>query len=150
MSCNIEKKNILGKEYSCQQWSAVVGLKMQAKLIEYGAGTFFQFIASLKSDFKDAIKNDANVEDITDYMDAEKIVKAVDTLFSSHNSEEIVQFIIDFILEAELEIGKEKFQYNHIDENFSGDNLIGIYQLFLFVVSTNYKNLFKGQQLSLG
>jgi len=150
MSCKIEKKTILGKEYACQQWSAVVGIKMLGKLTEYGAGTFFHLLDSLKSDLKDAVKNDANVEDITDYLDVEKIVKAVDTLFSSHNSEEVIQFIIDFILEAELQIGKEKFQYNHIDENFGGDNLMGIYQLFLFVVSTNYKNLFKGQQPSQG
>ena len=145
MGCKIEKKTILGKEYACQQWSAVVGLKMQAKLIEYGGGTFFHLLDSLKGGLIGAIKNEADIDNITEYMDVEKIVKAVDTLFSSHNSEEIVQFIIEFILEAELQIGKEKFQYNHIDENFSGDNLMGIYQLFLFVVSTNYKNLLKGQ-----
>ena len=150
MSCNIEKKNILGKEYACQQWSAAVGSVMLGRLIEYGASAAFQFIAGVKSDLKDAIKNDANVEDIFDFMDADKVTKAINILFSSHNSEEVVQFITDFILKAELEVGKEKFQYNHIDENFSGDDLGGFYQLFLFVVLTNYKNFFKGLQPSQG
>ena len=144
MGCKIEKKTILGKEYACQQWSAVVGNMMLAKLVEYGAGAVFQFITGVKSDFRDAVKNGANVEDIFDYIDADKMVKTVNTLFSNRNSEEVFQFIIDFILEAELQIGKEKFQYNHIDENFSGDNLGGVYQLFFFVASTNYKNFFKG------
>ena len=142
MSCKKENKTILNEEYTCKQWPATEGLAMQMKLIEYAGGSFLNVFTAVRGDIGDALKGEADI-------DVEKMTKAVSSLFSGRDAIDVSNFIIDYILQADLMVGREEFKRHHINANFSGDNLMHLYVLFWFVITTNYANFFSGQQLSL-
>lgn len=131
MSCKTETKEINGVTYTATQWPAEKALLMKLKLLKV-LGPSFAKLATLKDKVSD---------DKTDKV--ELLTDAVQLLFAEASPEEILGLIKTSIIGVSR--NGEKLSEAGITTHFSGDDLLDIYKVFIFVIQVNYGNLLKGQ-----
>lgn len=122
MSCKTETKTINEHEYSATQWPAEKAMIIKFKLIK-AFGASLSIIAD--TDNSDGISNGLNA------------------LFNSNSPEEIVALMKSCVVGVARD-GKVITETS-FDEFFSGDDLMDVYKVFVFVVGVNYANFLKGQ-----
>lgn len=125
MACNTETKQIGDHEISVTQWPATKSMLFKFKL----AKTFGASLAAL------ANQSDTN--------EAEILSNGLSSLFQNNSPEELVALMKDCVIGVARD-GK-RITETSFDEIFSGDSLLEVYQVFVFVVKVNYGNLMKGQ-----
>ncbi len=128
MSCKTEQHTIGEREYSVTQWSAQRAILTKLKLIK-------TFGAALSVLAGQATGEDAD--------EAGALSEGLSILFNNSSPEEILELMTDCIIGVACD-GK-RITKTSFEELFSGDNLMDVYKVFLFVMRVNYGNLMKGQ-----
>lgn len=128
MACTTETKTIGDHEYSVTQWPAEKSMLMKFKL----AKTFGASLAVLVggSDAKSSEETAA-------------LSKGISLIFENTSPEELVALIKTCIVGVACD--GRKITEASFTELFSGDGILEVYQVFVFVLQVNYANLFKGQ-----
>lgn len=124
MACNTETKQINDKEYSVTQWPAEKSILMKFKLAKVFGASLTLLVNEEKGD-------------------VENFSSAISSLFSNTEPEELVSILKSCVVGVACD--GRKITDTSFNELFSGDNLMEVYQVFLFVLQVNYSNLFKGQ-----
>jgi len=132
MACNTETKQIGDREYSVTQWPATKSMLMKFRL----AKAFGPSLATLMS----ASTQDKQVDE---QEEALALSKGLSTLFQSSSPEELVTLMENCVVGTACD-GK-RITESSFNELFSGDDLMEVYKVFMFVLQVNYSNLFKGQ-----
>jgi len=131
MSCKTENKQIGDHEYSVTQWPAEKAMTMKFRLTKvFGAA-----ITSLAGNVGD---NDAD-----DEKQVMALSNGLSKLFDGNSPEEITELLKNCVVGVACD-GK-RITDASFNELFSGDDLIEVYKVFVFVVQVNYSNLLKGQ-----
>ena len=128
MACRTETTEIGETEYSCTQWSAEKSMLIKFKL----AKAFGPALAALVS-----------AGDNGD--DGQAIANGMSSLFHDNSPEELVALMKQCIVGVARD--GRKITETSFNEIFSGDSLIDVYKVFLFVVRVNFSHLMKGQQI---
>lgn len=128
MSCETETKIIGEHEYSVTQWPAKKAILTKFKLIK----TFGASLAIL-----------AGQSSNEDYDDARTLSDGLSTLFNHSSPDELLSLMTECVIGVACD-GK-RITESRFDEIFSGDNLMDVYKVFIFVLKVNYGNLMKGQ-----
>ncbi len=124
MACKTETKQIDDHEYSVTQWPAEKSITMKFRLVKvFGAS-----LTMLASENKNEVEN---------------FSLAIQTLFSNTEPEELFNILKSCIVGTACD--GRKITETSFNELFSGDDLMEVYQVFIFVLQVNYSNLFKGQ-----
>jgi hypothetical protein len=134
MSCKTESKDIGDREYSVTQWPADKSMLMKFKL----AKTFGASLATLmgaSSNSKDKSENDKE--------ETKAFSEGISILFQNNSPEDLVALMKKCVVGAACN-GK-RITDTSFNELFSGDDLMEVYKVFVFVLQVNYSNLFKGQ-----
>jgi len=126
MACKTETKEIGDHEYSVTQWSAEKAMIMKFRLTK----TFGASLASI-----------LNMEG--EDKEAEALSKCLSTLFKDNSPEEIVSLIKECVLKVGCD--GTRITETTFNELFSGDDLLEVYKVFIFVIQVNYGNLLRGQ-----
>lgn len=134
MSCNTETKEIGDREYSVTQWPADKSMLMKFKL----AKTFGASLATLMG----ASTGSKNKSD-NDKEEAKAFSEGISILFQNNSPEELVALMKKCVVGTACD-GK-RITDSSFNELFSGDDLMEVYKVFVFVLQVNYSNLFKGQ-----
>lgn len=137
MSCESEEIQIGDSIYIVTQWPADKSLLMKFKL-----GKIFQ--SSVAELGKGVGLFTKDLKDIPVDKAAELFQNTLAKLFENNSPEEIRDFIRECIVGGTACDGKiiTNSSFNSI---FSGDKLMDIYKVFIFVLQVNYRNLLKGQ-----
>lgn len=128
MACKTESQVIGEHEYSVTQWSAQKAILTKFKLIK-------TFGASLA-----IIAGQASGEE-TD--EATALSDGLSTLFANSSPEDLLELMTETVIGVACD-GK-RITKTSFEELFSGDSLMDVYKVFLFVMRVNYGNLMKGQ-----
>lgn len=134
MACQTETKQIGEHEFSVTQWPAEKAILMKMRL----AKTFGASLASI-------VANSQGGEKSSDSDDAKALSEGLAMLFQSNTPEEVTALIKESVVGVAMDgtrITETKF-----NEVFSGENLMDVYKVFMFVVKVNYGNLLKGQRV---
>lgn len=134
MACKTETKQIGDHEYSVTQWPAEKSMLMKFRLAK-------AFGASLAAIMGNASQSDKKKN--TDKEDALALSEGLSTLFNSNSPEELVALMKNCVVGVACD-GK-RITETSFNELFSGDELLEVYKVFIFVLQVNYSNLFKGQ-----
>ena len=125
MACKTESKVIGGNTYSATQWSATESLLMKMRLVKL----FGPAIAALApSENKDDMKS---------------LSDGLTNMFVSNDPKEVVAVLKECIIGVALD--DTRITASSFEEHFSGDNLLKVYQVFIFVLQVNYGNFLKGR-----
>lgn len=125
MTCKTETKTIGEREFSVTQWSAEKALLMKLKLLKVIGPS----VASLASN--------------SDGNEVEAFAKGLEKLFQNSEPEQILDLIKQCLVGVAID--GTRLTESRINENFDADSLMDMYQVFLFVLKTNYGNFMKGQ-----
>jgi len=134
MACKTENKTIGEHDYSVTQWPATKALLMKARL----AKTFGTSIALIGAAVTGKDRDDAK--------DAKALAEGLESLFSN-SPEALVGLVKDTVIGVGC--GDAIITDSSFEELFSGDNLLDVYKVFLFVLKVNYGNLIRGQSVEL-
>ena len=135
MACNTETTQIGDHEFSVTQWPAEKAILMKMKL----AKTFGASIGKIASMAFKSSKIKA-----TEGEEAEVLSESISLLFESNSPEEITAFIKTAVIGVACD--GTKITETSFNQTFSGDDLMDVYKVFIFVVKVNYGNLLKGQK----
>lgn len=135
MACSTETKQIGDHEFSVTQWPADKAILMKMKL----AKTFGASIGKIASMALQSTKGKTS-----DAEEAEALSEGISMLFQSNTPEEIMQLIKGCVIGVAMD--GTKITETTFNQIFSGDNLMDVYKVFIFVVKVNYGNLLKGQK----
>ena len=130
MACKTETINIGEHECSVTQWPADKSILTKFKLVKI----FGSSLTSLVSKFK---------EKQTDQEQAEMLSDSLSVLFQNNSPEEIFTTMKSCVIGVAWD--NKRITDSSFNEIFSGDDLMEVYKVFLFVLKVNYSNLFKGQ-----
>lgn len=134
MSCKTESKTIGEHEFSVTQWPAEKSLIMKFRLTKvFGAS-----LASFASLVKDTKEKNSSVE-----KQAKVLSDSLSILFKDNSPQEIVALLKDCVISVGCD--GTKITPAKFDELFSGDDLLLVYQVFIFVLQVNYSGFMKGQ-----
>lgn len=131
MAVKTESKSINDREFYVTQWSAEKALLNKFKLIKM----FGSSLSILASSFDQKTK--------INEVDVEAIGKAIHELFQNTEPTELLSVMKSCIVGVSEE-GKRITEAT-FNQSFSADDLMTIYQLFIFVLQVNYSNFLKGQ-----
>ena len=137
MSCNTETKQIGDHEYSVTQWPVEKAMLMKFRL----AKTFGAPLASIIGNSPGDKNKDSNDQD-----DALAISEGLATLFQNSSPEDLVLIIKNCVVGVGCD--GTRITETSFSELFSGDDMVEVYKVFIFVLKVNYANLFKGQLVS--
>jgi hypothetical protein len=132
MACRTETKPIGEIEYSVTQWPAEKSMLMKFRLAKVFGATITSIVANLP----DSKKN-------TDQDDAKALSEGFSKMFESNSPEEIVSLMKQCVVGVARD--GTRITDTSFNELFSGDDLIEVYKIFMFVLQVNYGNLLKGQ-----
>ena len=130
MSCKTESQEIGFREYSVTQWPASKSILMKLRLVKTFGATI-AILAGEASDKKNKTKDD------------DTLSKGLSTLFHDSNPDEILTLLKECVIGVACD--GEKITTSSFEALFSGDDLLEVYKVFLFVLKVNYANLMKGQ-----
>ena len=133
MGCETETKQIGEHEYSVTQWPAEKSILMQMRLIK----AFGSSIATLVSAIED--KDESGGLDI----DPAILGKSLNSLFAENSPDEITALLKECVIGVACD--GQRISSTSFNELFSGNELITVYKIFIFVIQVNYSNLFNGQ-----
>ncbi len=133
MSCKTETEEIGLREYSVTQWPATKSILMKVRLIK----TFGATIAIIAGS-ADGKSKKGKGED-----DTKSLSEGLQVLFQGNSPEEIVNLMKECVVGTACD--GSKITSSSFDEIFSGDDLMEVYKVFLFVLKVNYANLMRGQ-----
>ena len=136
MACNTETKEIGEREYSVTQWPADKSMLMKFRLAK-------AFGASLASIMGSSSQTPSKGKKNSYQDDAKALSEGLSTLFKSNSPEELVALMKNCVVGVVCD-GK-RITDSSFNELFSGDDLMEVYKVFIFVLQVNYSNLFKGQ-----
>lgn len=136
MACKTESKQIGDHEYSVTQWPAEKSMLMKFRLAK-------AFGASLATIMGTASQTPSKGKKNTDQDDAKALSEGLSTLFQNNSPEELVALMKNCVVGVACD-GK-RITETSFNELFSGDDLLEVYKVFIFVLQVNYANLFKGQ-----
>lgn len=131
MACKTESKQIGDNEFSVTQWPVDRALITKIKLVKIFGAAFASMANS--EDTKSKSKSG----------EGKAFSEGLSILFSSSNPEEIATIIKQSVLGVAC--NGNRITETTYNELFSGDNMMDLYKVFLFVLQVNYSNLFKGQ-----
>ena len=133
MGCKTETKRIGDHEYSVTQWPASKAFLMKFKLAKiFGASIAMIGTVAMASDNDDA-------------KDAKALADGLTTLFESNSPEDITALLKESVIGVAY--SGQRITESSFEELFSGDKLLDVYKIFLFVIKVNYGNLLKGQSV---
>jgi len=135
MSCKTETKQIGDHEFSVTQWPADKAILMKMKL----GKAFGASIGKIA-----AIALESTKKQTTDSEQAEALSEGITMLFESNSPEDITKLIKDSVIGVAVD--GTKITETTFNQIFSGDDLMDVYKVFIFVIKVNYGNLFKGQK----
>lgn len=135
MACKTESKQIGDHEYSVTQWPADKSMLMKFRL----AKAFGASLATLMGNSPQATKD----KKVTEQDEALALSEGLSTLFQTNSPEELVALMKNCVIGTACD-GK-RITETSFNELFSGDELLEVYKVFVFVLQVNYSNLFKGQ-----
>lgn len=135
MTCKTETKQIGDHEYSVTQWPAEKSMLMKFRL----AKAFGASLATLMGNSPQTTKNKKS----TEQDEALALSEGLSVLFQSNSPEELVALMKNCVVGVACD-GK-RITESSFNELFSGDDLLEVYKVFVFVLQVNYANLFKGQ-----
>lgn len=133
MACKTESKQIGDNEFSVTQWPVDRALITKIKLVKIFGAAFASMATSAEE--KPSSKAKASEGKI--------FSEGLSILFSSSNPEEIAGIIKQSVIGVAC--NGTRITESTYNELFSGDNMMDLYKVFLFVLQVNYSNLFKGQ-----
>ena len=135
MACKTETKQIGDNEYSVTQWPATKSMLVKFKLAKTFGATL-AIIAGQSDDSKTSKKKASE-------NDAKSLSEGLSTLFNNNSPEEIVALMKECVIGVGC--NGSFITASSFDTLFSGDDLLEVYKVFLFVLKVNYANLMKGQ-----
>lgn len=135
MSCKTESKQIGDHEYSVTQWPATKSILMKFRLVE-AFGAPLAMMAG-QSGAGSENKEETNTEE------AAALSEGLSLLFQNNSPEKLLALMKECVLNVSCD--GTKITASSFDELFSGDDLLEVYQVFMFVLKVNYSNLMKGQ-----
>jgi len=135
MACKTESKQIGDHEYSVTQWPAEKSMLMKFRL----AKAFGASLATLMGSSPKPKKG----KEVTEQDEALALSQGLSVLFQSNSPEELVALMKNCVIGTACD-GK-RITETSFNELFSGDDLLEVYKVFVFVLQVNYSNLFKGQ-----
>ena len=132
MPCNTETTYIGDNEFSVTQWPIEKSLLMKFKLTKMFGPALTCLLGGLdvKGSDEDQITSLSN---------------GLEKLFESGTPEDIVLIMKKSIVG--IHCNEERITESSFTELFSGDNMMDVYKVFLFVLKVNYGNLLKGQKV---
>lgn len=128
MVCKTETKEINDIEYSVTQWPVEKSLLMKFRLVKA---------------FGPSITELMNYKEGDTEAEATSLAKAISLVFDSATPEELLSLIKSCVVGVARD-GK-RITETSFTEHFSGDEMMDVYKVFMFVMKVNYGNLFKGQ-----
>lgn len=134
MACKTETKQIGDNEYSVTQWPAEKSMLMKFKLTKAFGAPLATLMGSSKDDPKSKTK---------DQDDAHALSEGLMSLFEGSSPEDLVKLIKTSVVGTAR--NDKRITDTSFNEYFSGDELMEVYKVFVFVLQVNYSNLFKGQ-----
>lgn len=135
MSCKTETTQIGDHEYSVTQWAADKSILMKMKL----AKTFGASIGLIAS-----VALESTKKKISEAEEAKALSEGIATLFESNSPEEVTKLIKDCVIGVAVD--GTKITETTFNQIFSGDDIMDVYKVFMFVIKVNYGNLLKGQK----
>ena len=136
MACKTDTKEIGEHTYSVTQWPATKAILIKLKLIKTFGATLARISGSaLETSDKKKKDNSEN--------DAKAISEGLSLMFQDNSPEEILVLMKECVLGTGCD--GAKITATSFEELFSGDNLLEVYKVFLFVLRVNYSDLMKGQ-----
>lgn len=129
MACKTETKTINDVDYSVTQWPADKAMLMQFKLLKVFGPSLTQLATAVSTTSKS--------------IDSTKLAESLNQLFVSATPEDIFALLKECILGVARD--GSRLTENSFKEIFGPDDLLEIYQVFLFVLKVNYGNFIKGQ-----
>jgi hypothetical protein len=133
MACKTETKKIGNHDYTVTQWPAQKAILVKLKMVKiFGASLLI--LANDKGKQKSKREQANGSETFSDSFNA---------LFENSTPEELLKTMTDSILGIMCD-GK-RMTLSNFDEVFSGDSLLEMFLVFLFVMKVNFGNLMKGQ-----
>ena len=78
-----------------------------------------------------------------DKEEAEALSNGLTAIFNNTSPEELLKLMTDCVVDIMCD-GK-RITITSFDEIFSGDDLLDVYKVFIFVMQVNYGNLMNGQ-----
>lgn len=132
MACNTETTQIGDHEYSVTQWPAEKSMLMKFRLVKAFGASLATLVGTASTSNKDS-----------DEDEVKGLSEGLSILFKDNSPEELVALMKNCIIGVACD-GK-RITESSFNELFSGDELIEVYKVFMFVLQVNYSNLFKGQ-----
>jgi hypothetical protein len=133
MACKTETRQIGDHEYTVTQWPAQKAILTKLKLVK----TFGAALSILAGDTPSAKSKSKDKEE------AEALSNGLTALFNNSSPEELLKLMTDCIVGIMCD--DKRITITSFDEIFSGEDLLDVYKVFLFVMQVNYGNLMKGQ-----
>lgn len=124
MACETFNQEIDGVEYSVTQWPADKAFMMKFKLLKI----FGPALAQLANDKID---------------DSAKISGALTEIFKTAEPKDVLEIIKECVLSASVD--GERITSAFFTETYNGERMMEAYKVFVFVIRTNYSNLFSGK-----
>lgn len=125
MACKTETKQIGDHEYSVTQWPVEKSMLMKFRLIRSFGTALTSLVITSENDETQALS------------------KALDSIFNASTPEDLVALVKSCVLGVACD--GTKITESSFTQLFSGDDMMDVYTLFIFVIKVNYSNLFKGQ-----
>jgi hypothetical protein len=135
MACKTESKQIGDHEYSVTQWPADKSMLMKFRLAKAFGASLVTLMGNSPQGSKD--------KKVTEQDEALALSEGLSTLFQTNSPEELVALMKNCVIGTACD-GK-RITDTSFNELFSGDELLEVYKVFVFVLQVNYSNLFKGQ-----
>jgi hypothetical protein len=135
MGCKTETKQIGDHEYSVTQWPADKSMLTKFRLVKaFGAS-----LATLMGNSPQSTKG----KKVSEQDEALALSEGLSVLFQSNSPEELVALMKSCVVGVACD--GRRITDSSFNELFSGDELLEVYKVFVFVLQVNYSNLFKGQ-----
>ena len=134
MACRTESKTIGEHEYSVTQWAADKSMLMKFKLVKAFGVSLTKIVAIASTDTK---KKSSEGEEIKAFSEG------LASLFESNSPEELVSLMKSCVVGVACD-GK-RITDTSFNEVFSADDLLEVYNVFIFVIQVNYQNFLKGR-----
>ena len=134
MATKTETTTINDIEFSVTQWPAEKAIVTKLRLMKI-LGASVAALASLsKAD--------------SDSDNAEALAKGLESVFNNTKPEQVFKLIHSCVIGTQYKMfngAKGILDDSKFTKLFSGDDLLNVYKLFIFVMKVNYGNLMKGQ-----
>jgi len=136
VACKTETTTINEIEYSCRQYSAIIGAKYKLKVIKAFGASLAAIVPAMSGKTDDQVK---------------ALAEAVDKLFKHATPDELIDLLVEMVTSGTVARANEEGKLviltkTTFEQAFGGDDLADMYKVFIFVLRTNYAGFFKGKK----